>query len=164
MRWIDYKKAYDMVPCSKVIESLNMMGIAENVVNFLGKTMKSWKVELTCSTETLREVPIEKEIFQVDVLSLGLFVIALQPLTNIMKTVNPGYEFQTGETINHLLLLVDLKLYSKCERALHSFIQTGKIFSEDIAMQFGIDKCNTFVMKKGKIVKANGTELPNEYK
>ena len=76
-----------------------------------------------------------------------------------MKTANPGYGFQTGETIKHLLVMVDLKLYSKYERTLQSFIQTGKIFSEDIGMQFRIDKC-----KKGKIVKADGTELPNEYK
>ena len=35
---------------------------------------------------------------------------------------HPGYEFQTGETINHLLILDDLKLYSKSERALDSLI------------------------------------------
>ena len=29
-------------------------------------------------------------------------------------------------------------------------------------MQFGIDKCAMVVMKKGKIVKSDGIELPNE--
>ena len=37
MGWMDYQKAYDMVPHSRVIESLNMMGIAKNVVNFFGE-------------------------------------------------------------------------------------------------------------------------------
>ena len=37
-----------------------MMGIAKNVVHFLGKTMKSWRVELTCGAETLKEVPINR--------------------------------------------------------------------------------------------------------
>ena len=45
MGWIDYRKAYDIVPHSWVIEILNMMGIAKNVVNFFGKTMKSWRVK-----------------------------------------------------------------------------------------------------------------------
>ena len=38
MGWIDYWKAYDMVPNSWVIKNLNMMGIAKNVLNFLWKT------------------------------------------------------------------------------------------------------------------------------
>ena len=51
MGWINYWKAYDMVPHSWAIESLNMMDIAKNVVNFLGKTMKSYRMELTCGAE-----------------------------------------------------------------------------------------------------------------
>ena len=43
----------------------------------------------------------------------------------------------------------DLELYSKSEKALDSLIQTVRIFSEDIGMQFGIDKCAMLVMKKG---------------
>ena len=41
MGWINYQKAYDMVPYSWLMESLNMMGIAKNVVNVLEKKMKS---------------------------------------------------------------------------------------------------------------------------
>ena len=33
MGWINYQKAYDMDLHSWVIESLNMLGIAKNVVN-----------------------------------------------------------------------------------------------------------------------------------
>ena len=55
----------------------------------------------------------------------------------------------------------DLKLYSKSEKALDCLIQTTRIFSEDIGMQFGIDKCAMLVMKKGKIVKSDGIQLPN---
>ena len=70
-----------------------MMGIAKNVVNFLGKTMKYWRVELTCGSETLGEVPIKRQLFQGDVLSQLLFDMALMLLTNILRTANPGYEF-----------------------------------------------------------------------
>ena len=129
---------------------------------FFGKTMKSWRVELTCGSETLGEVPIKSGFFQGDALSPLLFVIALIPLTHILRTANPGYEFRTGETINHLPFMDDLKLYSKSEKALDSLIQTVRIFSKDIGMQIGIDKCAMLVMKKGKIEKSDGIQLPND--
>ena len=93
MGWIDYWKAYDMVPHSWVIESLNTMGIAKNMVNFSGKTIDSWKVQLTCGSETLGKVPIKRGIFQGNALSLLLFVVALIPLTHILRIANPEYEF-----------------------------------------------------------------------
>ena len=64
--------------------------------------------------------------------------------------------FDMGDTINHLLFMNDLKLYSKSEKALDSLIQTVRIFSEDIGMQFGIDKCAMLVVKRGKTVESDG--------
>ena len=100
-------------------------GHSKNWVNFLGKMMMSWRVELTCGAETLWEVPIQRGIFQGDALSWLLFVIALIPLTHILRTANPGYEFRTGETINHLLLINNHKLYSKNKRVMDSLIHTA---------------------------------------
>ena len=117
------------------------MGIAKNVVNLLGKTMKSWMVELNFGSKTLGEVPVKRGIFQGDALSPLFFVVALIPLTHILRTANPGFEFRTGETINNVLFMDDLKLYSKSEKALDSLIQTVRIFTEDIGMQVGTDKC-----------------------
>ena len=54
------------------------------------------------------------------------------------------------------------KLHSKSERTLDFLIQTVRIFSNYIGMQLVIDKCAMIVMKKGKIVKSYGTDLPNE--
>ena len=42
-----------------------------------------------------------------------------------------------------------------------SLVQTVRLFSEDIGMEFGIEKCAMLVMEKGKIVKSVGIELPN---
>ena len=44
---------------------------------------------------------------------------------------------------------------------MHSLVQTVRVFSEDIAMEFGIEKCAILVVVKGKIVKSNGIELPD---
>ena len=56
----------------------------------------------------------------------------------------------------------DLKLYSRSERALGSIISALRIFSEDIGIQFEIDKCAMLITKKRKIVKPDGIQLPND--
>ena len=40
-------------------------------------------------------------------------------------------------------------------------MQTVRAFSEDIRMEFGIEKCAMLVIEKGKIVKSVGIELPD---
>ena len=40
-------------------------------------------------------------------------------------------------------------------------IQAVRIFSEDIGMEFGIEKCAMLVMEKGKIMQSVGIELPH---
>ena len=56
----------------------------------------------------------------------------------------------------------DLKLYSQSEKGLDSLLQTVCVFSEDIEMEFGGEKCATLVMEKGKIAKSVGIELPDD--
>ena len=55
----------------------------------------------------------------------------------------------------------DLKLYSRSEKGLDSLVQTVRVFSEDIGMEFGIEKCAMLLMEKGKVVKSVGIELPD---
>ena len=42
-----------------------------------------------------------------------------------------------------------------------SLVQTVRVFSEDIGIEFGIEKCAMLVMEKGKIVESVGVELPD---
>ena len=42
--WIDYKKAYNMVLPSWIINCLQMYKISDEVINFIEKTMKTWRV------------------------------------------------------------------------------------------------------------------------
>ena len=42
-----------------------------------------------------------------------------------------------------------------------SLVQTVRVFSEDIGMEFGIEKCAMLVMEKRKIVKLVGIVLPD---
>ena len=45
MAWINYKKAYDMVLHSWIINSLKMYKISDEVINFIDKAMITWRVD-----------------------------------------------------------------------------------------------------------------------
>ena len=66
-----------------------------------------------------------------------------------------------GYKINHLLFMDDLKLFGKNEKELESLVQTVRIFSDDIGMKFGLDKCAVMTMKRGKKIHSDGINLPD---
>ena len=67
MAWIDYKKAYDIVPHSWMINSLKIYKISDEVINFIDETMKTWRVELTAEGGRLAEANT-KEVFSKEML------------------------------------------------------------------------------------------------
>ena len=162
MAWVDYRKAYDMVPHSWIVECMEIFGIAENVKAFLTGSMSNWKTKLTSSGEYLGTVNVKRGIFQGDSISPLLFVLCMIPLSLILRKVTAGYEFKGKRAkINHLLFMDDLKLFGKTQDQIDSLIKTVHLFSSDIGMVFGIDKCGVVIMKRGKLVECNGVELPN---
>jgi len=85
MLWIDYKKAYDMVPHSWILESVTLVGIADNIKRLLKNSMGSWKTELNAYGTMLDEVNICRGIFQGDSLSPLLFIIEIIQLTHMLR-------------------------------------------------------------------------------
>ena len=58
----------------------------------------------------------------------------------------------------------DVKLLAKKEKELETLIHAVRIYSQDIGMEFGIEKCARLVMKSGKWHLTDGMELPNQDK
>ena len=58
----------------------------------------------------------------------------------------------------------DIKIFAKNQRELETLIQTIRIYTQDIGMEFGIEKCAMLVMKKGKKEITKGIELPSQEK
>ncbi len=84
------------------------------------------------------------------------------PMSLVLRKVTAGYEFKGKNTkINHLLFMDDLKLFGKTQDQIDSLMKTVHLFSSDIGMVFGIDKCGVVKLKRGKLVECNGIELPN---
>jgi hypothetical protein len=66
--------------------------------------------------------------------------------------MNTGYEEHTTKTkIFHLLYMDDLKLLGKSEE-FQKQIQTVTTFSEDIHMEYGLEKCAKIVFNTGKLI------------
>ena len=48
------------------------------------------------------------------------------------------------------------------DSSLESLIQTARVFSSDIGMEFGVKKYAVLTMKKGKMANKDGIALPNK--
>ena len=138
-----------------------MYKISHEVINFIEQTMETWRVELTARGKGIAETKIQRGIFQGDALSPLLFIIAMMPLNHILRKCTAGYKLsRSQEKINHLMYMDDIKLFAKNEKELETLIHAVRIYSQDIGMEFGIEKC-AMLMKSGKRHMTDGMELPN---
>ena len=69
-----------------------------------------------------------------------------------------GYEVQ-GQKISHLLYMDDLKTYARNDNEQKKLLDTVKTFSDDIKMEFGLDKCAKATFKKGKLTETSSIKL-----
>ena len=86
-------------------------------------------------------------------------------LNHILRKCTAGYKLsRSQEKINHLMYMYNIKLFAKNEKELETLIHAVRIYSQDIRMKFGIEKCAMLVMKSGKRHLTVGMELPNQDK
>ena len=65
------------------------------------------------------------------------------PLNYILRKRIAGYKLsRSQEKINHLMYMDDIKLFTKNEKELETLIHAVRIQSQDIGMEFGIEKCS----------------------
>ena len=83
MAWIDYKKAFNMLPHLWIKECLDLFGVAENIKTLLVNSMEKWRVMLCVGNSELGEVDIKQGFYQGDSLSPLVFVLTLIPLSLI---------------------------------------------------------------------------------
>ncbi|XP_066928963.1 uncharacterized protein [Clytia hemisphaerica] len=145
--WIDYRKAFDSVPHGWLKRSLQIHKFPEKLINFFTTNMSKWKTTLNIPTQdtTVSSDPINihNDIFQGDCPSGLNFVISLLPLSWLIKRSSIGYAIgprNNRTVVSHLLEIVSM-------------------FSNDICMSFGLDKCNTLSIRGGKLTKGNDITL-----
>jgi hypothetical protein len=102
MVWIVYQKAFDRVPHSWIIKSLELIGINNKVIAFTKKAMTYWRTRMRLHVENeligTEDIKIQCGIFQGDSLSPFLFCICLIPLTEQLIRLNTKYEEHITKT------------------------------------------------------------------
>ena len=162
MAWIDYKKTFDMIPHSWLIECQEIYGAEKNTIRFLKITMPNWKTILTSSGTRLAEVNIRRGIYQGDSLSPLLFIVAMIPMTRVLERMEVGYQLKKGGSrINHLMFMDDIKLFGRGTKEIGTLVQTVSIVSGDIRMEFGPEKCVHVNIQRGKVSRTEGIKLPD---
>ena len=105
LAWIDYKTASGIVPKTWIINPLKMYKISDDVINFIEKTMKTCRVELTAGWRSLAEAKIQRD---------ELFIIAMIPLNHLFRKCTARHKLsKSQEKINHLMYVDDIKLFAE---------------------------------------------------
>ena len=160
--WIDYRKAFDSVPHSWIIQAMEIYRISPTLINFMRTNMGFWKTTMMLRFQDgalkTRPIQVRSGIFQGDSLSPLLFCLCLAPLSKMLNSTEHGYEVN-GKKISHLFYMDDLKTFAKNNNQQEGLLQTVKTFSDDICMQFGLDKCAKATFKKGKLSSTSDLQL-----
>ena len=85
-------------------------------------------------------------------------------LNHILRKCTTGYKLSKSQKISHLIYIDDVKLFAKNEKELETLIEVVRIYSQDIGIEFGIEKCATLIMKSGKRNMTEEMELLNQDK
>ena len=127
--------------------------------------MKKWTTTLQVKVKNHRImsdlIRIQQGIYQGDSLSPLWFCLALNPLSYLLNKTNYGFAIHSGnqevQRLNHLLYMDDIKLYAATNNQLQELLRLTHTFSRDIKMVFGIEKCKTLCIAKGKLEMRNFT-------
>lgn len=164
--WIDYKKAFDSVPHSWLLKCMEIYKVHPTLTQFIASSMAKWKTNMTLvhNGGVLETGPIQikRGIFQGDSLSPLLFTMALNPISTELIKTGYGYQLDKETKVNHLFYVDDLKLYGTSDTQLTGLVSTVKKISDDIKMEFGLDKCAKATFRRGKKATTENIPLSNE--
>ena len=92
--------------------------------------MEKSKVMLCSGNSEFGEVEFKQGISRGDSLSPLVLLLALIPLSLILRTAKAAYEFsESEEKIDHHLFMDNFKLFSRSEKGLDSLVQTAHVIS-----------------------------------
>ncbi|XP_030765533.1 uncharacterized protein LOC115889621 [Sitophilus oryzae] len=153
--YIDYSKTFDSIPHNWLLKILDIYKISDNVKAMLTYIMKLWRITLKLNNKNIRKGDIRCGIYQGDSLSPMWFCLALNPLSQLLNNTNACFRIKMRDRTgySHLPYVDDLKLYAESKQQLESLLTVTQQFSDDIKMNFGLDKCATIEIKKGHVVK-----------
>ena len=90
-----------------------------------------------------------------------IIIIMINPLSYLLSIKSYGFgihsDNQEMQRLNHLLYMDYIKIYAATNNQLQGLLLLNQTFSRDIKMVFGIGKCKTLCIAKGKLEMRNFT-------
>ena len=163
MVWTDVRKAFDSVTHAWILRVLAMNKTNKRIIKFVENIMKGWKISITVDTvhgkEQLDPINVKRGILQGDSFVVKLFILCHDPIAWAIRG-HEGYQLTHDRTmkITHLLFVDDLKLYAKSENKISVVTKKVKEMYEDIGMSWGLEKCASLHVVRGKVSKSE--DLP----
>ena len=151
--WLDYKKAFDSVPHSWLIKSLELAKVPSTIIKAIERLTETWSTNAYLLTSkgniTTVEIKYKKGILQGDALSVILFILSVNPSSFLLNRAE-GFEITEEKSLNHVFFVDDLKLYTRSYEIAKLLLDTITTFSNEVGMTFGESKCAYIYIEHGK--------------
>ena len=162
--WLDYRKAFDSIPDSWLLHALKLAKLPNHLLMAIKNLTKSWYTKLNNygkdDSIVSNVIKIVTGIYQGDSLSMFLFVLALNPLSRLLRSTK-GYEYGKNRQHQHThnFFVDNLKLYASDINSVKRQLETVTTFSNYIGMKFGEEKCAFPPNRKGNNQKICAAKL-----
>ena len=160
--WVDYSKAYDLVPHRWVSEMMWTVRAPRPIRALLRKIMEIWTADLCLWTvERPKHIlmVMKSDVFQGHSLSPFLFCPCIPPLSEVVKATGEFHSTHQSEPVTHLMFVDDQKVYVKGQTELEDAINVVESVSGAMGMELGLKKCGAAHMIQGAVVMAGAGPL-----
>eukprot|EP01018_Ginkgo_biloba_P017078 Gb_08423 [translate_table: standard] len=145
MAFIDFKKAYDMVPHEAPMKKLRAVGVAGKALDFFKNLYKSTSVKVRFEDLVSPPIPVQRGVRQGCPTSPSLFNIFINDIMDGLQGVGvevPGI----AEVIAGLLFAEDLVLFAESVTQLKEMLEKVHDWAQKWGMACGIDNRKAMVV------------------
>ena len=150
--WIDYRKAYDMVPHRWIRGALKALRAPKQIRRLVRRLVPLWQTDLTVRTAhgtTSIPVTLKRGVFQGDSLSPLLFCICVAPLSLQLRKRTGFRSAHQVSPVTHMFFMDDLKTSKEGKKSLEETVGLVEKVSGAIGMTLGLKKCAVSHARKG---------------
>ncbi len=135
--WVDYRKAFDMVPHKWLRRVLKAVRAPKMIRRLLQKLVPLWRTDVVVHTdegEGSFRVEMERGVFQVSPL---LYCLCVAPLSYRLRR-ELGFQSQhNAESTTHLMFVDDLKVFAESGEELDDTLGVVEEISEAMGFELG---------------------------
>ncbi len=108
--WVDYQKAFDLVPHAWIVKVLKAVRAPSEVRKAVERLMPDWKTNLAKEGTKMIPVQLKRGFFQGDSLSPLLFCLCVAPLSHELRKGEGFKSKYQQKAVTNLMFMDDLKV------------------------------------------------------